>query len=318
MYDREIAFGPGEEFRAIRRMIRRFGPLAAGIGDDAALIHVPRGNTLAMSSDTSVENVHFRRSWLTPDEIGYRSATAALSDLAAMGATGVGMLVSLTVPKDARCMLDGIADGIARAARATEVRVYGGDTTNGATLSLSFTVFGNTRDPMPRDAARAGDRMYVTGKLGGPAAAVTALSAGVEPRAEWRERFVAPHARIKEARWLAGRGARAAIDLSDGLVADAAHIAAASNVRIDLHLDRLPTVEGVGALDASRGGEEYELLVASAIPIDTYAFAARFAIPLTELGAVRDGHPGVKSFLGGKSVVVPRAGYDHFGSPGSQ
>lgn len=314
MYDREIAFGPGEEFRAIRRMIRRLGPLAAGIGDDAALIHVPRGNALAMSSDTSVENVHFRREWLTADEIGYRSATAALSDLAAMGASGVGMLVSLTVPKDAHYMLDGIADGIARAARAAEVRVYGGDTTSGATLSLAFTVFGNTRDPMPRDAARAGDRVYVTGKLGGPAAAVVALTAAIEPRAEWRERFAAPHARIREARWLAGRGARAAIDLSDGLVADTAHIAAASNVRIDLHLDRVPTVEGVGALDASRGGEEYELLVTSAIPIDTHAFAARFAIPLTEIGTVRDGHPGVKTFLAGRSVVVPRPGYDHFGS----
>lgn len=314
MYDREIAFGPGEEFRAIRRIIRRLGPLAAGIGDDAALIHVPRGNALAMSSDTSVENVHFKREWLSADEIGYRAATAALSDLAAMGATGVGMLISLTVPKDARPMLDGLADGIARAARATGVRVYGGDTTSGAVLSLSFTVFGNSRDPMPRDAARAGDRVYVTGKLGGPAAAVVAFTAGTEPRAEWRERFAAPSARIREARWLVGRGARAAIDISDGLIGDAGHIAAASNVRIDLHLDTVPTVDGVGALDASRSGEEYEILVTSAIPIDVNAFHARFDVALTEIGCVRDGHPGVRTFLAGKIVVVPKGGYDHFGA----
>ncbi len=312
MYDREIAFGPGEEFRAIRRIIRRLGPVAAGIGDDAALIHVPRGNTLAMSSDTSVENVHFRREWLTADEIGYRSATAALSDLAAMGASGVGMLLSLTVPRNARSMLDGLADGIARAARGAGVRVYGGDTTSGVALSLSFTVFGNSRDPMPRDAARAGDRVYVTGKLGGPAAAVVALLAGTEPRAEWRERFAAPQARIREARWLAGRGARAAIDISDGLIGDASHIAAASNVRIDLHLDRVPTIQGVGAVDASRSGEEYEILVTSAIPIDVVAFRERFDLLLTEIGSVRDGPHGVRTFLAGKPVLVPRGGYDHF------
>ncbi|MGI8547036.1 MAG: thiamine-phosphate kinase [Gemmatimonadaceae bacterium] len=314
MYDREIAFGPGEEFRAIRRMIRRLGPLAAGIGDDAALIHVPRGNTLAMSADTSVENVHFKRDWLTPDEIGYRSATGALSDLAAVGASGVGMLVSLTVPHDARGMLDGIADGIARASRAAEVRVYGGDTTAGATLSLTFSVFGNTRDAMPRDAARAGDRVYVTGMLGGPAAAVTAFNAGIEPRPEWRDRFAQPRARLKEARWLAGRGARAAIDISDGLIGDAGHVAAASNVRIDLHLDRVPTVVGVTALDASRSGEEYELVVTSPIPIDTHAFAERFGITLSEIGVVKDGHPGVKTLLSGKVVTVPKAGFDHFGA----
>lgn len=209
-------------------------------------------------------------------------------------------------------MLDGLADGIARAARAAEVRVYGGDTTSGAVLSLSFTVFGNSRDPLPRDAARAGDRVYVTGRLGGPAAAVIAFSAGTEPRAEWRERFASPHVRIREARWLAGRGARAAIDISDGLIGDAGHIAAASNVRIDLHLERVPTVEGVGPMDASRSGEEYEILITSPIPIDVDVFHDRFGIPLTEIGCVRDGHPGVRTFLGGKAVTVPRGGYDHF------
>lgn len=314
MYDGEIAFGPGEEFRAIRRIIRRLGPVAAGIGDDAALIHVPRGNVLAMSSDTFVENVHFRRTWLTADEIGYRSATAALSDLGAMGAIGVGMLVSLTVPKDARDMLDGIADGVGRAARAAEVRVFGGNTSSGATLSLTFAVFGNTRDPMPRDAARAGNRVYVTGKFGGPAAAVAAFEAGTVPDPEWRDRFVHPHARIKEGRWLAGRGARAAIDISDGLIGDAAHIAAASNVGIELHLDRVPTVSGVTALDASRSGEEYELLVTSAIPVDVDAFSGRFGIPLTEIGVVKDGHPGVKTLFHGKPVALHRTGYDHFRS----
>lgn len=312
MYDREIAFGPGEEFRAVRRIIRRLGAVGAGIGDDAALIHVPRGNALAMSVDTSVDNVHFRSDWITADEIGFRGATAALSDLAAVGASAVGILVSLTVPAAARPMLDGITDGIARAARAVDARVFGGDTTGGATLSLSFTVFGNVREALVRDAARAGDRVYVTGRLGGPGAAVASWLAGAEPQPEFRARFAAPAARIREGRWLVGRGARSAIDISDGLVADAGHIAAASNVRLELHLEQVPRFQELTPEEAATSGEEYELLVTSAIPIDTRAFGDRFGIPLTQVGIVSDGNPGVTTLLDGQTVVLRSSGFDHF------
>ncbi len=311
--DGEIAFGPGEEFRFIRRLIRRFGQLAVGIGDDAALVHVPRDNMIAISTDTSVENVHFRRDWLSLNEIGYRAATAALSDLAAMGASGVGILIGLATPPESRENLDALGDGIARAAVAAGVRIYGGDTTRAPVLSLAITVFGNTRDAMRRDAARAGHHVYVTGVLGGPRAAVRALEEGTHLKAAWRERFASPRARLREARWAAGRGARAAIDISDGLVADAAHVAAASNVRIAIDLDRVPTIDGVDAIDAARSGEEYELLMTSAIPIDCDAFASRFGIPLTEIGAVTDGAPGVHVFMKGRPLDVELRGYDHFG-----
>lgn len=313
MHQDEIAFGPGKEFRFIRRLIRRFGPLASGIGDDAALVHVPRDNMVAISTDTSVENVHFRREWLTLDEIGYRATTAALSDLAATGAAGVGILIALTTPPESKENLDALSDGIARAAAAADVRIFGGDTTRGPVLSLTVTVFGNAREALRRDLARAGHRLYVTGVLGGPAAAVRALNAGSSPRPEWRERFANPHARLREARWAAGRGARAAIDISDGLLADAAHIAAASNVRIVIDLGRLPLVPGVDAVSAAQGGEEYELLLTSAIPIDCSAFRSRFGILLTEIGTVSDGQPGVAALLNGKPLDIESRGYDHFG-----
>lgn len=313
--DPEIAFGPGAEFRLIRRMIRRLGAVAAGIGDDVALVHVPRDNAVAISTDTSLENVHFKRDWLAPDEIGFRAATAALSDLAAAGAIGVGMVVALTVPSGDRVLLDGITDGIARAAGDAGVRVYGGDTTHGDRISITCTVFGTARESMPRDAARAGDRLYLTGRLGGPGAAVRAWLGGHEPHPEWRERFAHPVARIREARWMLGRGGRAGIDLSDGLVADAAHMAAASAVRIELHLEHVPLVAGIGAVEAAGSGEEYEILVASPIPLDVDAFQARFGIPLTEVGVVKDGQPGVRTCLNGKTVPVPTTGYDHFASP---
>jgi thiamine-monophosphate kinase len=308
----EIAFGPGEEFRFIRRLIRRFGSLAVGIGDDAALIHVPRDNMLAMSTDTAVDNVHFRRDWLTLDEIGYRATTAAISDMAAMGASGLGILVALATPPESRDNLDALGDGIARAAVAAGVRIFGGDTTRSAVLSITVTAFGNTRETLRRDAARAGHHVYVTGILGGPAAAVRALTDGEPLLAAWRERFANPHARLREARWAAGRGARAAIDISDGLLADAAHIAAASNVRMTLDLDRVPVIEGVDPITAMQGGEEYELLLTSAIPLDCDAFSARFGIPLTQIGSVSDGEPGVVVISQGKRLQIETRGYDHF------
>jgi thiamine-monophosphate kinase len=313
MHDGEIAFGPGKEFRFIRRLIRRFGQLAVGIGDDAALLHVPRDNMLAISTDTSVENVHFRRDWLTLEEIGYRATTAALSDLAATGANGVGILIALVTPPESSENLDALADGIARAAAAAGVGIYGGDTTRGTVLSLTITVFGNTREALRRDAARAGHRVYVTGALGGPGAATHALTNGESLLPVWRDRFATPHARLREARWAAGRGARAAIDISDGILADAAHVAAASNVQITLNVDRIPIVDGVDRISAMRSGEEYELLLTSAIPIDCDAFRSRFDVSLTEIGMVEDGEPGIRLTMSGTPLEIELGGYDHFG-----
>jgi thiamine-monophosphate kinase len=193
------------------------------------------------------------------------------------------------------------------------VRIYGGDTTRGPVLSLTITVIGNTREPMRRDAARAGHHVYVTGVLGGPAAAVRALTQGVPVPPAWRDRFANPHARLREGRWVAGRGARAAIDISDGLLADAEHVAAASNVRIRLDLDRVPTVDGVDPIVAAQSGEEYELLLTSAIPIDCGAFGDRFGVRLTDIGMVVDGQPGVQTTVQGRVLEVESRGYDHFG-----
>lgn len=314
MHDAEIAFGPGAEFGAIRRMIRRYGALAGGIGDDGALVALGPGETVVLSTDATVEGVHFRREWLGAEEVGYRAATAALSDLAAMGARGVGILVAMVLPKRWRAELDPLGDGVARAVRAAGVRVLGGDMTAGSELALVVTVVGTVRagEALSRAAARGGDRLYVTGQLGGPAAALGALVSGAEPDAAARARFAEPHARLAEARWLAGQGARAAVDISDGLLADAAHVAAASNVQVVIDIDRVPTIAGVTSEVAATSGEEYELLVASPLPLDAAAFATRFGIPLSELGVVRDGEPVVVVTRGGTPVALPARGYDHF------
>ena len=306
--------GPGREFDVIRDLVRRWGSAAHGIGDDAAVLDVPAGARLVASTDATVENVHFRRPWLTPSEIGYRAATAALSDLAAMAASPLAMLVAMTIPESWRPDVGEIADGIGEAARAFDAPITGGNLTGGGELAITVTVLGSAEHPLRRDAARAGDALYVTGTLGGPRSALDAWTSGREPRADHRARFAHPTARIREARWLTTHGARAAIDVSDGLVADVRHLAIASGVLACMELDAIPVVSGVSPTDASISGEEYELIVTATQPLDEHAFAREFGVPLTRIGVVSAAPPeapGVKLRLRGSFVDLP-AGHDHF------
>jgi thiamine-monophosphate kinase len=186
----------------------------------------------------------------------------------------------------------------------------GGDLSSGKTLSLTITALGAVRHPLARSGARAGQRVYVTGHLGGPAAAVRAWLSGREPSERDRARFAHPIPRIEPAIGLAERGATSAIDVSDGLVADLAHIAAASKVRIEIDVDLIPRVHGVSPAEAANSGEEYELAV-TAPAIDTKQFSAEFGLELTEIGRVVAGSPGVDLLKGGDKIAAP-PGFDHF------
>lgn len=311
----DLPLGPGEEFDVIRALQKRWGSLATGIGDDAALLKVPRGDLLVASVDAAVEGRHFKAEWLTPREIGYRAVTAALSDLAAMAARPLGILIALGVPREWRARILDLADGIGDAALQAPIRIHGGNLSDAGELSLTTTVLGHALAPLTRSGARRGDRMYVTGRLGAPAAAIHALASG-EPRdalpLEVRDRFVRPLARIAEARWLADYGATAAVDISDGLVADLRHIAAASGVSIELDVDRVPCFDGVSAETALESGEEYELVVSSPSPIDANAFRARFGLPLTDIGRVVDARGGAPEVRLDGARVASVSGHDHF------
>lgn len=303
----------GAEFDLVRRMLSRWSSTAEAIGDDAALLNLDAGKSLVASTDVSVENVHFRRGWLSPAETGYRATAAALSDLAAMAAEPLGILVALSLPHGWREWLDAIADGIGEAAARSSARIVGGDLSDGAELSLAITVLGQVTRPLRRSGARAGDRVYVTGVLGGPMRALSDLVAERTPAREDRERFAHPVPRIREAQWLASHGATSAIDISDGLTADLSHVAIASGVSMSISLDRLPTVTGLAPRDAAGSGEEYELAVTSSVPFDTAAFSSEFGLPLTEIGAVEAGRPVVRTFDHGAPVPTP-PGYLHFQS----
>jgi thiamine-monophosphate kinase len=311
MTDAHLAMGEGREFDAIRTMLQVWGARASGIGDDAAILDVPAGQRLVVSTDATVEGVHFRREWLKPEEIGFRAAVAALSDLAAMGALPLGLLLGLGVPQDWSGSLVAIARGVGDAAAAAGCPIVGGNLSRAKELSLTLTVLGTAARPLERGGVRTGDVLYVTGRLGGPRAAVRAWMEGSTPRVEHRARFAAPRPRIAEARWLVDAGCHAAIDISDGLVADAGHLAQASGVRLELDLDALPCVKGVSLDEAVSGGEEYELIVAfpEATGVDVVTFEQRFGVPLTRIGVACDG-TGI-AIKGASRVDQPR-GHDHF------
>ncbi len=300
--------GSGLEFDRIRAILTALGGAGRGLGDDCAFL--PGG--WCVSIDVSVEGVHFRREWLDPAEIGWRAAMAALSDLAAVGATAEALLVGLAAPADEPAeVVAAIMGGVGDAARELGASVVGGDLTRASDLSLAVTVLGRADHPVRRRGARPGDGIWVTGSLGGARAALAEWTAGRHPDAGPRLRFARPLARIAEGRRLAELGATAMLDLSDGLGGDLRHLAAASGVGLVVELERLPVAEGVAAaarragqppeVFAAIGGEDFELLATIPAGVD--------AAPLTRIGTVTPG-PGVVTTLAGVEWTL--AGYDHF------
>ena len=304
-----MSLGPGAEFDLIRSMMDRWGSRAVGLGDDAAELKIERGDTLVVSTDAAVEGTHFRREWLTAREIAYRAVTAALSDIAAMAAKPVGILTALTLPEGWRPLLGELADGIADAVDVARTVIRGGNLSGGSALTIATTVLGSTFEPLRRNAARPGHAVYVTGQLGGPATALRLLANGDDP-VRFRERLAHPVARIREARWLADHGAAALIDVSDGLISDLRHLAAASEISIEIDATRVPRMDGVDINDALTGGEEYELIVTTPTEFDEGEFVKRFGIPLTRIGVATLREK--ESLVVRGAVVAGHPGYDHF------
>jgi thiamine-monophosphate kinase len=317
---RRTPLGPGAEFDRLRAIFTRLGRDGKALGDDCAILNVGK-TRLAASVDASLEGVHFRTDWLSFEEIGWRAAAGALSDLAAEGAKPVGVLVALGIPDGKGAggpdVAAEIMGGVGAAARSVGAKVVGGDLTRSERYVVDVCVLGTCERPVRRSGARPGDGVWVTGTLGGPGLALQRFRSGTPPSGELRARFARPVPRIAAGRWLARRGARAMIDISDGLAQDASHIAAASGLTIDIELDRLPCWAGVTPGAAAASGEEFELLVA--LPA---AFGARAAaaftratrLPITQIGRCRRGTPEVRVTRGGAPVPTP-AGFDHFASP---
>ncbi|MEO9176553.1 MAG: thiamine-phosphate kinase, partial [Gaiellales bacterium] len=297
------------------------------IGDDAAVVRA--GGALAVVSvDTMVAGVHFRFSWSSPQEVGHRALATALSDLAAMGGVRPGeAYVSLGVggelsPAGALELMRG-ADELAG---ATGCSIAGGDVVSSPVAFVSVTVVGwadREAQVVGRDGALVGDLVGVTGSLGGAACGLAVLdgrASGGPDAAVLVARHVRPTPRLEWGRALAGVGAHALIDLSDGLAGDAAQIGRRSGVVLSIDLDALPLAGGVarvaGELGVSAaelaacGGEDYELCVC----VDPRAQAAAEAVvgELTWVGRVVAAGPrGPGARLTGAGGVLAGSGYEH-------
>jgi thiamine-monophosphate kinase len=324
---RRITLGPGAEFDLIRRFVADDAPLPpevrVGPGDDAAVLE----GGWVVTTDLSVEDVHFRRSWLSDVEIGYRAAAAALSDLAAMAATPVGVLVSIAAPRRGGMDLVAVQAGVREIASEVGAAVIGGDVSaSPGPLAVDIVALGRTAWPVLRDGAEPGDHVWVTGRLGAAAAAVRVWEAGGEPSAELRRAFARPRPRVREARCLVDHEVvDALIDLSDGLAGDAGHIAAASGVRITLEVARVPVAEAAvaalgeeGALDAAlHGGEDYELcFVTDPGVVDPGYFRERHGLEVTRVGRVEEGEGVWLERPDGSVERLTRGGYDHLAGDG--
>jgi len=319
-----------------RRFAARDPRLLVGIGDDAAVIRSRAGSSV-ISTDVQVEGVHFQRDWLPLADHGYRAVVSALSDLAAMAADPAWIVVSLGLPRD----LDAqdallIADGMQRAARAYGIAVIGGDTSRSPTLFLSVTVGGNVTTPLTRSGGRAGDRLIVSGRLGAATAAL--LTFRKRPLARRRapqrpllsartiqsvrRRFARPRAAFAEAAIFRRNGAHALIDVSDGLLNEAAHLARGSRTTAIVDLDAIPVDAGARAVfralgldperEAATSGEEYVLLAAvSRRAADRCAAHRGFAI-VGELTPRRRGADVLVRDAGGRLAIPNELGWRHF------
>jgi thiamine-monophosphate kinase len=334
----QIPLGGGAEFDLIRRVLSTDETAADGVrlpdavrvgpGDDCAVV---RGEGVAISVDMAVEGIHFRREWLEPEEIGYRAAAAALSDLAAVAATPIGILVALATPvgEDGE-LARRIMDGARAAAAGCRAALLGGDMTRSpGPLVVDVVVVGNVMRPVLRRGARPGDSLWVTGEPGAAAAAVRAWQAGRTPEAAARLAFALPTPRVAEAAWLAARGAvDAMLDVSDGLAGDVGHIAAASDVRIILDAASIPVHPVVSTVAndmddalhlALAGGEDYELCFAAppgAVERLGELFMNTFGLQLTCVGTIHEGSGVLLRDVSGRVGELPYGGYDHFPAEG--
>ncbi len=300
-------------------------PLRLGVGDDCALLDVPAGDTLAISTDMLVEGRHFFEG-TDPEALGHKALAVNLSDLAAMGATPLGFSLALALPAADAGWLEGFAHGLFGLADAHCLPLIGGDTTRGP-LNICITIYGSlpAQAALRRDAACAGDEIWVSGTLGDARLALEALQGKrlldrtlLRPAST---RLHRPEPRV--ALGVALRGlAHAAVDVSDGLMGDLAHILARSGVGAVIDADALPCGEALSAQDgalrrefALNGGDDYELCFTAA---PDQAGAVQAAAQAAGVRVTRIGHivgtPGLQVTDGaGQPLAIAAHGFDHFG-----
>lgn len=298
-----------------------------GIGDDCALLRPKAGEEVAVTTDLSVEGRHFRLNWHSPESVGHRTLARGLSDLAAMGARPVAAFLSLGLPREltvagnGRSWVERFLDGLLALAKEHRVPLAGGDLAESplALADIVLTGVVPRGQALLRSGAKVGDRIYVTGSLGGAAAELAALAANPAALRDRRSGdgpapHLFPQPRVKQGIWLRKRGvAKAAMDLSDGLSTDLAHLCDESRVAAEIDGAALPLGAGATLEMALHGGEDYELLFTAGKDEKVPSEIAGVAV--TEIGRIRPrkaGRPTIGLRTADGVEALEALGWEHF------
>jgi thiamine-monophosphate kinase len=285
-----------------------------GPGDDAAVVAAPDGRVV-VTTDVLVEGVHFRFDWSSPEQVGRKAVAVNLADIAAMGAVPTALVVGIGAPAGtATSVAQGLADGMWQEAGAARAGIVGGDMVGADRLTIAVTALGDLqgREAVTRGGARPGDVIAVCGRLGWAAAGLAVLGRGFRSPAAVVNAHRVPEPPYHAGPQAAAAGATAMIDISDGLLADLGHVAAASEVAIDVRSTNLPVHQRLLDVSSALGADPMHWVLAGG---EDYALAAAFpsarAVPSgwTVVGLVDTGS-GV--LVDGRPYQGADAGWQHW------
>jgi thiamine-monophosphate kinase len=306
--------------KSIRRLASSSatGTLVRGIGDDCAVLRLSPGSELLVTTDLCIEDVHFRRVWHPATAVGHRCITRGLSDIAAMGGRPLACFLSLGLPENLpQSWVNGFLRGLLAQAGRFKTPLAGGDISSARQITADIVVTGEAPagKAVLRSGACSGDRIYVTGSLGGSAATLKHLFAGRKIKPTRSNTHFYPIPRIAVGAWLRERSlATAMIDLSDGLSVDLAHICDESRVAAIIDANKVPLGKGADLQLALHGGEDYELLFT--VPRRAKVPARIAGIVVTEIGEIgsRRDYSSAIAILedNGKVRPLPQRGWEHF------
>jgi thiamine-monophosphate kinase len=292
--------------------------LVHGIGDDCAVLRLPPGSELLVTTDLCLENVHFRQPWHPAPVVGHRCLTRGLSDIAAMGGVPLACFLSLGLPKALpQSWVNGFLRGLLKLAKQFNIQLAGGDISASRQITADIVVTGQVPagKAMLRSGAHPSDRIYVTGSLGGSAAVLKQLFAGKSVKPTRPSVHFYPMPRLEVGVWLRKHGlATAMIDLSDGLSVDLAHICTESDVSAVISARNIPVGKDANLELALHGGEDYELLFTA--PRRSRVPRLIAGITITEIGEIqnRTNYSTAIRILGenGTTRPLPQRGWEHF------
>lgn len=307
---------------AIRRRAGSGRGVVLGIGDDCAILRIPPGHEALVTTDFSLEGMHFRREWHPPEAVGHRCLVRGLSDISAMGGEPIAAFLSLAAPQDLpQSWVDGFLKGLLRLAEASGISLAGGDTAESpGSVLADIVVVGSAPKgkAIRRSGARPGDRIYVTGSLGGSAAALDLLFSGRKLQAENFPQHFHPIPRLSVGQFLREKKlASTMIDISDGLSTDLAHICEESGVGAEIVAEAIPRskigkpAHEVDLKFALHGGDDYELIFTA--PRSKRVPSRIVGVRVTQIGKITRGRRMVLINSQGKCSELRPQGWQHFG-----